>query len=118
MPLATAAAEPPLEPPVTRVVSHGLRLGPKSFGSVVGRMPYSGVLVLPRTISPARLYRDTNSLSCGAMKSARNAEPEAIRAPAYEASRSFSKNGTPVNGPSGIELLAVVRASSNIGVIT
>jgi hypothetical protein len=28
MPLATAAAEPPLDPPVTRVVSHGLRLGP------------------------------------------------------------------------------------------
>ncbi len=28
MPDATAAAEPPLEPPVERVTSHGLRLGP------------------------------------------------------------------------------------------
>ena len=28
MPDATAAAEPPLEPPVERAVSQGLRLGP------------------------------------------------------------------------------------------
>ncbi len=28
IPLATAAAEPPLEPPVVRLVSHGLRVGP------------------------------------------------------------------------------------------
>ena len=27
-PAATAAADPPLEPPVERVVSHGLRVGP------------------------------------------------------------------------------------------
>ncbi len=27
MPLATAAADPPLDPPVVRVVSHGLRVG-------------------------------------------------------------------------------------------
>ena len=27
-PAATAAAEPPLEPPVARAVSHGFRLGP------------------------------------------------------------------------------------------
>src|SRR5436309_5317635 len=54
-PAATAAAEPPLEPPVLRVVFQGLRDGPNSFGSVVGKMPYSGVLVLPTTTSPARL---------------------------------------------------------------
>jgi hypothetical protein len=28
MPAATAAAEPPLDPPVERFVSHGLRVGP------------------------------------------------------------------------------------------
>ena len=28
IPAATAAAEPPLDPPVEREVSHGLRLGP------------------------------------------------------------------------------------------
>ncbi len=31
--------------------------------SVVGRIPNSGVLVLPRTMRPARLYRATSSLS-------------------------------------------------------
>src|SRR6185503_117312 len=55
MPAATAAAEPPLEPPVARVGSHGFRVRPNNAGSVVGRIPYSGVLVLPTTIRPARL---------------------------------------------------------------
>src|SRR5262245_20906720 len=52
---ATAAPEPPLEPPDDRVGSQGLRVGPWATGSVVGAIPNSGVLVLPRTISPARL---------------------------------------------------------------
>ncbi len=34
IPLATAAAAPPLEPPGVRVVSHGLRVTPKSGFSV------------------------------------------------------------------------------------
>src|SRR5215470_5155354 len=52
---ATAAAVPPLEPPVVFVVSHGLRLGPNRAGSLVGKIPNSGVLVLPTMIRPARL---------------------------------------------------------------
>jgi hypothetical protein len=54
IPAATAAAEPPLEPPVVLPRSQGFRLAPKRRGSVVGRMPNSGVLVLPSTTSPAR----------------------------------------------------------------
>ena len=53
IPLATAAAEPPLEPPVVRVVSHGLRVGPYASGSVVGTMPSSGVFVRPMQTKPA-----------------------------------------------------------------
>ena len=53
MPEATAAAEPPDEPPVEWSVCHGLREGPKRRGSVVGRMPSSGVLVLPHMTKPA-----------------------------------------------------------------
>ncbi len=63
MPAATAAAEPPLEPPGVRSVSQGLWVGPKRRGSVVGRRPNSGVFVFPRTMSPARLCRITSSLS-------------------------------------------------------
>ena len=59
----TAAAEPPLDPPGVRVVSHGLRVGPKSRGSVVGPMASSGVLVLPMNTSPAARKRRTSSLS-------------------------------------------------------
>src|SRR5579875_40170 len=45
MPLATAAAEPPDEPPVEWSVFHGLRAGGKLFGSVVTVVPISGTLV-------------------------------------------------------------------------
>src|SRR5215469_15695040 len=55
IPAATAAAEPPLEPPVDLDRSHGLRAGPNKRGSVVASNPNSGVFVLPTTISPARL---------------------------------------------------------------
>ena len=55
MPDATAAAEPPEEPPVECSVFHGLRDGPKRRGSVVGRMPSSGVFVLPQMTKPASM---------------------------------------------------------------
>jgi hypothetical protein len=63
MPAATAAAEPPEEPPVVRRESQGLRLGPKAAGSVVGSRPNSGVLVLPQMTRPAWRSRATSSLS-------------------------------------------------------
>ena len=63
IPAATAAAAPPLLPPGVRVVSQGLRVGPQRAGSVTGMIPSSGVLVLPRVTSPARLTRLTNSVS-------------------------------------------------------
>lgn len=57
---ATVAAEPPLDPPEVRFKSHGLLQEPNIFGSVTKVIPYSGVLVLPRIMSPAFLYRDIN----------------------------------------------------------
>jgi len=53
MPAATAAADPPEEPPVVLVGSQGFFEAPKRRGSVVGRMPNSGALVLPHTTKPA-----------------------------------------------------------------
>src|SRR6266550_3415848 len=47
IPEATAAAVPPEEPPAVREPSHGFRVGPNRSGSVVGRIPNSGVFVLP-----------------------------------------------------------------------
>ena len=57
MPDATAAAEPPEEPPVECSVLQGLRVGPNARGSVVIEVPSSGVFVRPRTTKPARLNR-------------------------------------------------------------
>ncbi len=66
MPLATAAAEPPLDPPVDRPVSQGLRHGPYASPSVVGTRPSSGVLVRPTQTSPAARNRSVTTLSWSA----------------------------------------------------
>ena len=60
---ATAAAEPPLEPPALCAGFHGLRVGPNRRGSVELASPSSGVLVLPTITRPARLSRRVISLS-------------------------------------------------------
>src|SRR5215468_8214116 len=53
MPLATAAAEPPDEPPVECPICHGLRAGGKLIGSMVTMVPNSGTLVRPKGMTPA-----------------------------------------------------------------
>ncbi len=53
MPLATAAAEPPLEPPGCAPCSTGCASGRTPAGSVVGIRPNSGVFVLPTITKPA-----------------------------------------------------------------
>ncbi|MNT83991.1 hypothetical protein D3C72_2239470 [compost metagenome] len=50
---ATAAAAPPLEPPVEWAGLQGLRQGPKRAGSEVGMMPNSEVLLRPTNTRPA-----------------------------------------------------------------
>ena len=56
-PPATAAAEPPPEPPGTRVGSHGLRDGPNAEFSVDEPIANSSVFVLPSVARPASLHR-------------------------------------------------------------
>ena len=65
MPDATAAAEPPLDPPGLRVRSHGLCVGPNAGGSVVMPDDISGVFVLPTKMNPARVSRSAISLVRG-----------------------------------------------------
>ena len=98
----TAAAAPPLEPPEMRVGSQGFRVGPWSWGSQVRESPSSQVLVRPKMTRPARLSRVTCLLSAlGGGASAKKRELRVILTPAIDAVRSFMRNGTPVNGPSG-----------------
>ena len=76
-------------------------------------MPSSGVLVLPRMTSPARLCRATSSLSWSATKPLQKAVPLSVGVPLSSASRSLSRKGTPRSGPSGSAPLACARARSN-----
>jgi len=54
---ATAAAEPPLLPPGTRVRSQGLLVGPQAECSVEEPMANSSMFVLPGTTAPASSSR-------------------------------------------------------------
>src|SRR6266568_268426 len=115
MPEATAAAEPPLEPLVDRLTSHGLRAGPNKAGSQVGTIPNSGVFALPTITRPARRSRTTISESYDDVQSRRNTDPSVKRVPLTSATRSLSRYGTPANGPL-TPLFTRAAASSNIGV--
>src|SRR5256885_6268768 len=63
MPLATAPAAPPLEPPEERQASHALRVRPNRGESVRHLLPNSGVVVLPIRIAPALRSRPTATAS-------------------------------------------------------
>src|ERR1700722_15486267 len=61
---ATAAAEPPLEPPRVMAGFQGFIVGPYRRGSVVMHQPYSGVLLRPTGTSPeACIFRTISELS-------------------------------------------------------
>src|SRR3954451_19269641 len=63
-PAATAAALPPLDPPVTRPVFQGLQVGPNNGFVVSSTSPsISATLVLPTMKAPAARSRFTTSAS-------------------------------------------------------
>ena len=64
-PAATAAAEPPDEPPGTRVASQGLRAGPKAEFSFAEPIANSSQLSLPSVTAPACLSCATTVASNG-----------------------------------------------------
>ena len=97
MPAATAAALPPDEPPGVRVVSHGLRVGPKRRPSVTGRIPYSGIVVVPTTTAPAARSRRTTLWSCVGARVARQRRA-ARQAQAGDRAVAFTATGTPASG--------------------
>ncbi len=97
IPAATAAAEPPDDPPGVRVRSHGLRVAPNRRVSVDGRIPNSGSVVDPTTIAPAARSRRVVLWSCGARKSPM--KPAAIVRRSPSTPRLFLiATGTPASG--------------------
>ena len=60
---ATAAAEPPLDPPAVLLGFHGLRVAGKRPKAVVARLPNSGVFVFPSSTPPASRSRRATAAS-------------------------------------------------------
>ncbi len=56
---ATAAADPPLEPPGVRSGAHGFRVGPNAEFSVDDPIANSSQLVFPTMTAPAAMSRST-----------------------------------------------------------
>src|SRR5512146_2984075 len=81
IPAATAAAEPPDEPPGTRVRSCGLRAGPYALFSVEEPMANSSQLVLATSTAPASRRRVTTVASYGLTYPSRMRDPHVVGRP-------------------------------------
>src|ERR1035437_9538288 len=97
-PAATAAAEPPEEPPGTRLVSWGFRVGPKAELSVDEPMANSSILVLPTMTPPASTNRVTTVASYGGRQPSRIRDEQVVGTPRVHR-LSFRATGTPANRP-------------------
>src|SRR5579863_2319045 len=75
---ATAADEPPDEPPGTRVRSQGLCEGPKAEFSVDEPIANSSMFVLPSAIAPAARSRRVTVDSYGGCQPARMRDPQVV----------------------------------------
>src|SRR5882762_1563598 len=78
---ATAAALPPLEPPGTRVMSCGLRVGPNAEFSVDDPIANSSRFVLPMVTAPAARNRSTTVASYGGRQPSRMREEHVVGMP-------------------------------------
>ncbi len=74
-PAATAAVEPPLEPPVVSERSHGFRVSGPSRFFVSPSSPNAGVFVLPTITAPAARSRATAMQSSSGTLSRYASEP-------------------------------------------
>src|SRR5580693_8877987 len=79
MPAATAAADPPEEPPGTRSRSWGLRVGPKAEFSVEDPIANSSRLALPTKTAPAARSFSITVASNGGVKLPRILEAQVVR---------------------------------------
>src|SRR5215813_7392508 len=75
---ATAADEPPEDPPGMRLRSQGLWLGPKAEFSVEDPMANSSMFVLPRMTTPASRSRLVTVASYGGRQPSRIFEPQVV----------------------------------------
>src|SRR5438045_1203861 len=80
-PAAVAAAEPPDEPPGTRVVSSGFLVGPKALFSVDAPMANSSRFVLPIAMVPAACSFCTTVASYGGFQPSKIFDEHVVATP-------------------------------------
>src|SRR5829696_600611 len=97
-PPATAAEEPPDEPPGMRLRSHGLRVGRKPEFSVDEPIANSSMLVLPSSTVPAALSRAATVASYGGRQPSRIFDPLVVGTPSVTTT-FLRATGTPVSRP-------------------
>src|SRR5689334_3180064 len=97
-PAATAAAEPPDEPPGTRVGSHGFFTGPYAEFSFDEPIANSSIDSLPTRIAPASFSFRDGVPSYGGTQPSRIFEPAVVSRPLVT-NRSLSATGTPASRP-------------------
>src|SRR6266571_8836408 len=95
---ATAADEPPDEPPGTRLRSHGLRDVPNAEFSVDEPIANSSMLVLPSMTTPALLSRRAMVESYGGCQPSSMRDPQVVGM-SIVVKTSLSPSGTPASGP-------------------
>ena len=96
---ATAAADPPDDPPGVRVKSHGLNVGPYPEFSVDEPIANSSILVLPIMTTPALFSLLTTVESYGGSHPCKIFEPAVVGTP-FCARTSLSASGIPAIGES------------------
>ena len=111
IPVASAAASPPLDPPGVRVGFHGFCVRPRSALSVSQRRPTSGALVRAIGMAPAARRFATAGASSGGTASAIATTPCVVGDPA-RSMVSLTVIGTPWNGPVGSSRAIAASASS------
>src|SRR5438445_9785516 len=99
-PAATSAAEPPDEPPGTRVLSNGWNERPYAECSVDEPMPNSSQFVFPAISAPAAFSFATAVASYGERYPSRIFEPQLVVNSRVQM-LSFTATGMPYNTPEG-----------------
>ncbi len=97
MPVASATAPPPLDPPHVSAGFQGLRVAPNTALKVLPPAPNSGVLVFPATMAPAALSRWTMSASSSGTWCSKIVDPHVVRMPLVGV-KSLMETGMPWSG--------------------
>src|SRR5438045_2851664 len=111
IPAASAAADPPLLPPGTRSVSHGLRVICAALFSVELPIANSSRFVFPRMIAPAASSLRTTVASYGDRKFASIFDAQVV-VPKLVQKLSLIAIGTPASAPPRVPA-STLRASSS-----